>query len=310
MTMPGGSGVLVVDKGPGVTSFDVVAILRRALGVRRIGHAGTLDPAAVGVLPILVGEATKLMPYVMDHDKEYRAVVRLGVVTDTQDMSGRVLATSAVPPLDRQVVEHAVQPFVGRIKQVPPMYSAVHHGGRRLYELARAGIEVPREPREVVVHSIVIEAMTDAALTLAIVCGRGTYIRTLAADLGAALGCGAALEHLTRTRVGPFDLGESVPWDEVTGAMAASLWTRVLPPEAALRDWPTVTLDAGAARAFVHGQMAEVAGHAPGLRAHFVVVKDSSQRLLGVGESLAGGRLVKPARLLHADRLRTGVLPA
>ena len=310
MTVPGGAGVLVAAKGAGVTSFDVVATLRRALGVRRIGHAGTLDPGAVGVLPILIGEATKLMPYVMDHDKEYRALVRLGVVTDTQDLGGRVLSTSPVPPLDRETLEQAVRPFVGRIKQVPPMYSALHHEGRRLYELARAGVEVRREPRDVVVHAIAVEAMTETTITLRIVCGKGTYVRALAADLGASLGCGAAVERLTRTRVGPFRLDEAVPWQEITGPSPARLWERVLPPEAALRGWPTVTLAERAARNFVHGQTAEISGppHGPGSR--FLIVKDPSEIFLGIGESTAGGRLVKPARLLHADRPRTDVLPA
>jgi tRNA pseudouridine55 synthase len=310
MTAHGRSGVLVVDKGPGVTSFDVVALLRRTLGIRRIGHAGTLDPGAVGVLPILVGEATKLMPYVIEHDKEYRALVRLGIVTDTQDLGGRVLSTSPVPPLARQRLEQAVQPFVGRIRQVPPMYSAVHHGGRRLYELARAGVEVARAAREVVVHAIEIETMTETTVTLRIVCGKGTYVRALAADLGASLGCGAAVEQLTRTRVGPFRLADAVAWADVTGAEAARLWERALPPEAVLRGWPLVRLDTRGAHAFVHGQAADVAGLPAETPSRLVMVKDSSDLFLGVGESMAGGRLVKPSRLLHADRPRTDIRPA
>lgn len=310
MTPRGGSGVLVAAKGAGVTSFDVVAILRRALGVRRVGHAGTLDPGALGVLPVLIGEATKLMPYVIDHDKEYRALVRLGVATDTQDLGGRVLSTAPVPALDEATLERALGPFVGRIKQVPPMYSAVHHEGRRLYELAREGREVRREPREVLVHSITVEAVRGATVTLRIVCGKGTYVRTLAADLGAALGCGAAVEHLTRTRVGPFHLDDAVPWPQITGPSPARLWERVLPPEAALAGWPSVSLDTRAARDFVHGQTAEMSGppRAPGSR--FLIVRDPSGIFLGVGEWAAAGRLVRPARLLHADRPRTDVLPA
>jgi tRNA pseudouridine55 synthase len=303
------SGVLVADKGAGVTSFDVVARLRQSLGVRRIGHAGTLDPDAVGVLPILIGEATKLMPYVADHDKAYHAVVRLGVVTDTQDMSGRVLATSPIPRLDRDVLERAVRPFVGRIAQVPPMYSAVHHEGRRLYELAREGRHVAREAREVTVSSIAVDAFDGATVTLSIVCGKGTYVRTLAADLGAALGCGGAVEHLVRTRVGPFSRANAVPWDEITAAARGALWDRVLPPEAALTGWPVVTLDAGSARAFVHGQPAEAALVTLGA-ARFVVVKDAAGVFLGVGERVSNAPLVRPARLLHADPPRPDVLPA
>src|SRR2546425_1553542 len=138
------SGVLVVDKAAGMTSFAVVALVRRRLGPRRVGHAGTLDPGAVGVLPVLIGEATKLMPYLQDMDKEYLATLRFGVRTDTLDLDGRVIATSPVPLLDRDVLTRITRAFVGRIKQVPPMYSALHHEGRRLYELARRGVEVAR----------------------------------------------------------------------------------------------------------------------------------------------------------------------
>src|SRR5256885_135117 len=144
------SGVLVVDKPAGMTSFDVVGRVRVRLRVRRVGHAGTLDPDATGVLPVLIGEATKLMPYIAEHDKEYRAVIRFGVRTDTQDTSGRVLFETAVPSLSRDAVVSAARAFVGRIRQTPPMYSAVHHEGHRLYELAREGGEVERHPRELV----------------------------------------------------------------------------------------------------------------------------------------------------------------
>ena len=148
------SGILPVEKGPGVTSFQVVAHLRRVLRAPRIGHGGTLDPAATGVLPILVGEATKLTPYLVDLDKEYVATVRLGVTTESQDLSGAVLETRPVPALDAGAIEAALTPFVGVIRQVPPMFSALRRGGKRLYELARQGVEVEREPREVTVHSI------------------------------------------------------------------------------------------------------------------------------------------------------------
>ena len=196
------AGVLVVDKTAGVTSFDAVALVRRRLGLKRVGHAGTLDPDATGVLPMLLGEATKLMAYLAEQDKEYVATLRLGLTTDTGDLSGRVLAEAPVGDVDRARVEEACRPFLGRIKQVPPMFSAVHHGGRRLYELAREGLEVVREPREVVIHAIDVQEVSVPQIRLRVVCGKGTYLRTLAADLGAALGCGAAVERLARTRVG------------------------------------------------------------------------------------------------------------
>jgi tRNA pseudouridine55 synthase len=305
----GGSGVLVVDKGPGVTSFDVVALVRRQLRVRRVGHAGTLDPGATGVLPVLIGEATKLTPYLMDQDKEYVATVRFGVTTDTHDIGGRVLAETTVSRLERSLLTEACRPFVGRIKQIPPMYSAVHHEGRRLYELAREGIEVDREPREVTVRSIAVEEVDPPRATLRVVCGKGTYVRVLAADLGAALGYGGAVERLVRCRVGPFDLAGAIPWAGVTGGDAALLWSRVKPAESALAGWRRITLDDRVAAAFVHGQAVEV-GPPAGEDGSHVRVHDAGGALIGVGAVTAGGRQVKPVRILHADRPGTGLLRA
>ena len=302
-------GILVVDKPAGTTSFDVVTLLRRRLGFRRIGHAGTLDPAAVGVLPLLIGEATKLVPYLLDEDKEYLATIRFGVTTDTQDLSGRVLSTTTVPPLTRERLVTATRPFLGRIRQVPPMFSALHHEGRRLYELAREGFEVPREAREVVVHRIGVENVTDVTATLRIVCGRGTYVRTLAADLGAALGCGGAIEFLVRTRVGPFERAQAVSAAEIRSSAPEAVWSRLLPPETALSRWSAVRLGARAAVAFLHGQPGDVAVP-PQVPATLVRVHDELGTMLGVGELLAGGRVVKPSRILHADRPGTRVLPA
>ena len=181
------SGVLPVEKGAGVTSFQVVAHLRRLLRAPKVGHGGTLDPDATGVLPILLGEATKLTPYLVDMDKEYVATIRLGITTETQDLSGAVVATSPVPALDEKLVADALRPFVGLIRQVPPMYSALHHEGRRLYELAREGRTVDREPREVIVHAIDVVSVALPDVVLRVRCGKGTYIRALAADLGKAL---------------------------------------------------------------------------------------------------------------------------
>lgn len=301
------SGVLVVDKAAGCTSFDVVALVRRVLGIRRVGHAGTLDPSAVGVLPILIGEATKLTPYLTDQDKEYVVTVRFGVTTDTQDLTGRVLSESPVPALTIEIVADAARPFLGRIKQVPPMYSAVHHEGRRLYELAREGREVAREPREVVVHAVAVESVTPPTATLRVVCGKGTYVRVLAADLGSALGCGAAVERLVRTRVGPFGLADALASTLLPTLPAEAVWSRVRPPESALDAWPRAQLDPKSAEAFVHGQAVEA--RPEGADRH-VAVHGPDGRLLGVGEVIAGGGWVKPARLLHADDSGPRVVPA
>ncbi|HMH51747.1 MAG TPA: tRNA pseudouridine(55) synthase TruB [Candidatus Acidoferrum sp.] len=309
MTRLSRSGVLVVDKPAGATSFDMVALLRRRLGVRRVGHAGTLDPAATGVLPLLIGEATKLVPFLADEDKEYVATIRFGVTTDTQDLTGRVLSTAAVPSLTPERLIAATRPFVGRIRQVPPMFSALHHRGRRLYELAREGVEVAREPRDVVVHDIAVEAVTEETVTLRIVCGRGTYVRTLAADLGAALGCGGAVERLLRSRVGAFDRERALPAAEVAVATPEGLWARVLPPEAVLGHLRAAHIDDAAATAFVHGQAIDL-GCAFDPPHGVLRVHDESGVMLGIGELTGGGRRLQPSRILHADRPGTRVLPA
>jgi tRNA pseudouridine55 synthase len=304
-----GAGVLVVAKPVGVTSFDVVATARRALAIRRVGHAGTLDPDAAGVLPLLLAEATKLMPYLVDQDKEYRARIRFGMTTDTLDATGRRLSTRAVSGLTRQVLEDVTERFVGTIRQVPPMYSAVHHHGRRLYELARRGLTVEREARDVVVREITVEDTDDSAATLRIVCGKGTYVRVLAAEIGAVLGYGAVVEALERTRVGAFRLAGAVTLDELRESPRDALWARVEPPEAALAGFAAVGLGPEAARLFVHGQSAPVPG-LPTAGAARVRVHAADGVLLGVGEPIAGGARVRPVRVLHVDRPGTRVLPA
>jgi tRNA pseudouridine55 synthase len=301
------SGVLVVSKASGITSFGVVTLVRQKLGVRRIGHGGTLDPGAVGVLPILIDEATKLMPYLLERDKEYVVTLRLGVKTDTQDLGGRILATAPVPPLGAEDLIRATRPFVGLQRQVPPMYSAVHHEGRRLYELARKGIEVPREPRDVMVHAITVEEVAVPMVRLWIVCGKGTYVRALVADLGEALGCGAAVESLLRRRVGPFGLDEALSSSEIAAMPTEAVWARVRSPESALVGWPVVQLEEPAASAFLHGQEV-LAPVPPPAMAGFVVVHAAAGGFLGVGRT-ANGR-IKPARILHADRPGSRVLPA
>jgi len=304
----GGAGVLVVDKGAGATSFDAVAIVRRRLGVRRVGHAGTLDPAATGVLPILVGEATKLTPYLMDQDKEYVATVRFGVTTDTHDMTGRVLSAVEVSGLDRRALEAACRPLVGPIQQVPPMYSAVHHDGQRLYELARKGVHVERTPRAVVVHSIAVEDVVPPRATLRVVCGKGTYVRALAADLGTALGLGAAVERLVRSRVGPFGLEGAVGWGELA-LSGPGLWSRVRPAQTALAGWPGVALDERSAREFLHGQAVHL-GRPEGVAQGHVRVHDRAGLMIGVGLLATDGSRIRPVRILHADRPGTRVLQA
>jgi tRNA pseudouridine55 synthase len=301
------SGILVLDKDAGPTSFDMVALVRRHLGLRRVGHAGTLDPPAVGVLPILLGEATKLMPYLADQDKEYEVTVRFGVRTDTQDLTGRVV--SEVDPVDltAERVYQVSRRLLGAIDQVPPMYSAVHQHGRRLYELAREGVEVERRPRRVQVHAIAVERVTPPTGALRILCGKGTYVRTLVADLGDLLGCGATVETLARLRVGAFRREDGLPSGAMLEMPPAAVWARVLPPESALAGWPVVQLDADGTRRFCHGQPAPVGPGVVAPGAH-VVVRGSDGTFLGVGAER--GSSVKPERIVHADRPGSRVLHA
>ena len=212
------NGLINIYKETGFTSNDVVAKLRGILHQKKIGHTGTLDPDAVGVLVVCLGTGTKLVEMLTDHDKEYIAVVRLGVTTDTQDMSGNILSEEEVH-VSRQELHEAAQAFVGDYDQIPPMYSAIKQGGKKLYELAREGIEVERKPRKVHISALTIlddtHLESDNLFTIEVKCSKGTYIRTLCHDIGLRLGCGASMQHLTRTRVGAFTLESALTLSQV-----------------------------------------------------------------------------------------------
>jgi tRNA pseudouridine55 synthase len=300
------SGLLLADKGPGVTSFQVVAHLRRVLRVPKVGHGGTLDPMATGVLPILLGSATRLTPYVQGQDKEYVTTVRLGVTTDTLDATGRVTAERPVPALDGETIRGVLSRFRGEIDQVPPMFSALHVGGRRLHELARAGVEVAREPRRVRIEALDLLEWAPPRLVLRIVCGKGTYVRSLAADIGEALACGAHVEALSRTRLGPFRLDDAVPWDVIRDGDAGQFLARVLPPDRAVPHLPAAMLDEGAGRRLTHGQRLG-RGQVPS-GCHGPCRLYVGDVFLGIGE--AGPDGLRTLRLLHADLPRARSVPS
>lgn len=197
-------GFLVVDKPEGVTSHDVVAAIRRTCNTKKVGHTGTLDPFATGVLPLALGDATKAIPYLDESEKEYRAVMRLGVTTDTQDFTGRVLRESEVPFVTATMLQDTLSRFTGAILQTPPMFSAVKLDGVPLYKRARRGEEVERSARQITIFSLTLESLNLPFITFSVTCSRGTYVRTLASDIGDALGCGAHLTELRRLRSGPF----------------------------------------------------------------------------------------------------------
>ena len=219
-------GMMTIYKEAGYTSSDVVARLRGILHMKKIGHTGTLDPDAEGVLPVCLGNGTKLCELIADRDKEYVAVMRLGVATDTQDMSGKVLAEISCEEVERTVtcemIREAASEFTGEISQIPPMYSAVKVGGKRLYQYARQGQTVERAARKVTIHELEITSIELPLVTMRVRCSKGTYIRTLCQDIGERLGTGAAMEHLLRTRVGQFRLEDSIKLDDAEAIMKSS----------------------------------------------------------------------------------------
>ena len=234
-------GFLNVDKPYGITSMELVRRIKRACGIKRVGHGGTLDPVATGVVPVCLGQATRLMEYVIDGTKDYRAVIELGVETDTYDSLGQVKETSDPSRVDLAAVERALERFQGVIQQVPPMYSALKKQGKRLYELARAGIEVERDPRDVKVYSTTLVDWSAPLITVEVTCGRGFYMRSLAHDLGQDLDCGAHLKSLIRLRTGPFRVADAIALPEAGELFPPEAWQGALhAPDVVLSGLPAV----------------------------------------------------------------------
>ena len=249
------SGFLNVDKPAGWTSFRVAAVVRRRSGVRRVGHTGTLDPTATGVLLVCLGAATRLSEYVIELPKTYRADVRLGVATDTFDAAGSITSEADPSGVSREQVEMALAGFVGESEQVPPVFSAIKLAGEPLYRYARARREVQPRPRRVVIHRLQLLDFQPPLLTIEMECGKGTYVRSLAHDLGQLLGCGGHLASLVRLRVGPFALEDACPFPRLEQAFAEGRWQALLlPPDAALADWPRIDLTEEQETAVCYGQ--------------------------------------------------------
>jgi tRNA pseudouridine55 synthase len=249
------SGIFNIDKPADWTSFRVVSLVRRLSGVRRVGHAGTLDPAATGVLVVCLGQATRLTEYMMAATKVYRAEVRLGITTDTLDATGTPVGQADPSHISRQQVEEALTAFVGETDQVPPMFSALKYNGEPLYRYARAQRQVERQARRVTIHRLQLLAFQSPLATIEVECGKGTYIRSLAHDLGQQLGCGAHLAALARLRVGPFSLEDACSLAELEAAFREGCWQSLLhPADVALSSWPVVTLSEPQERAVRFGQ--------------------------------------------------------
>ncbi len=252
------NGILIIDKPQGLTSHDVVAKIRRLIGVKRVGHTGTLDPMATGVLGICIGKATRIAEYLSSNDKEYIAEAMFGIVTDSLDTTGRVLNSSDASGVDEEDVSAATQCFVGEILQAPPMVSAVHHEGKRLYELAREGKRIEIQPRRVTISKMELLQFHPGEHPVAkwrVVCSSGVYVRSLCADIGEKLGCGAAMSYLRRIRVGVFDIGNALTLEHIKAMQeSGSLAEALTPIPIALKEWGSVVLDHVMRERILHGR--------------------------------------------------------
>lgn len=291
-------GVLLLDKPVGLTSNGALQAVKHLYQARKAGHTGSLDPLASGLLPICLGEATKISGFLLNADKTYQFTCRLGVTTTTGDAEGEVLTTHPVSALSRDRIEAVLHQFIGGIQQVPPMYSAVKRAGQPLYKLARRGIEVEREPREVVIHELRLLRHQADELECMLRCSKGTYVRALAVDIGNVLGCGAHVAALRRTAIGPYDAASMVTLDvlregvERAGPTALDQW--LLPLDSAVIHWPAISVVGDSAFYLRQGQ-AVLVPRAP--TQGWVRLYEGEQRFLGIGEILGDGR-VAPRRLV------------
>lgn len=296
------NGVLLLDKPAGLTSNGALQRVKWLFRAEKAGHTGALDPLATGVLPLCFGEATKFSQYLLDADKTYRAEARLGVITDSGDADGKIIAEHAVPSLDRTGMEAVLARFRGEIEQVPSMFSALKRDGKPLYELARAGVTVEREARRVTVYRLELEALTATTFSIVARVSKGTYIRSLVEDIGQALGCGAHVTALRRLEAGGFTLAGAVSIAEVERVAEvegeAGLDRLLLPPEALLDGWPVVTLSRENAYHTRRGQAAPAPDLPPGTRVALFEDSGAARAFLGVGETTDDGR-VTPRRLVN-----------
>ncbi|MEC4890552.1 MAG: tRNA pseudouridine(55) synthase TruB [Nitrospira sp.] len=277
-------GVLIVNKEAGWTSHDVVAKVRGLLGGAKVGHAGTLDPAATGVLPLLIGRATRIAEYLVGWDKEYRAVLRLGETTDTQDATGTVLQRVETDGVSSESLRDTVARFVGPQKQLPPMYSAVKIAGRPLYKSARAGQTVERTERDIVIHALDVLAVDGRDITLRVVCSKGTYIRTLCADMGEALGVGGHLLSLERRRVGAMSIDQALTVEQIAAQLAiGTLGQQVWTLDRVLDQLPLCTVSEQDASRVLHGAPISPAGWSGVAEPSTIRIKDGQGRLLAIG---------------------------
>ena len=294
------TGIILLDKPVGLGSTQVLQQVKNLFQARKAGHTGSLDRLASGLLPLCFGEATKVSGFLLDADKRYRSTFRLGVVTNTGDAEGEVIARQEPPQLVEREILRVLAEFKGPIDQVPPMHSAIKHQGQRLYKLAHQGLTVERQPRGVTIHRLELLGFGDGRLRVEVDCSKGTYIRTLAEDIGKRLGCGASVESLHRFGAGPFDAKDMVSLGELEERAERGLDALdelLLPMEAAVAHWPGVSLPDAVAYYLRRGQPVLVP-HAP--TEGWVRIFAAGDRFVGIGEVLDDGR-VAPRRLMNAS---------
>jgi tRNA pseudouridine55 synthase len=305
------NGVININKPVNMTSHDVVDVIRRKAKMKRVGHTGTLDPMATGVLPLCLGQATKIVQFLIAQDKEYSVEMQLGLITDTQDTTGQTTEENDVPDFSHEKIEETLNKFTGEIMQTPPMVSAKHHKGKRLYELARQGVEVKREPCKIHIHELTLKAVELPFIRFDVNCSKGTYIRTLCHDIGQALECGASMSGLVRVRCGAFHINDSTNLNDLESS--EEIEQKLVNINDALSGLPTVVIGSEG-RASINFGRSLNGGSITRRKGDFVsgslvrlTYRDGS--LLAVGEALIGSdqldsfagnlNVIKPVKVFH-----------
>lgn len=294
-------GILLLDKPKGITSNAALQVVKRLYNARKAGHTGSLDPLASGMLPICFGEATKFSQFLLESDKCYEVTAKLGIKTTTGDAEGEVISEKPVPNITREILEQLFLQFTGPIQQIPSMYSAIKQNGQPLYKLARQGLEVTREPRDIQIHGIHYLSHDLTSFSFTVHCSKGTYVRTLVEDMGEALGCGGHVQELRRLTVGPYQMEHMqtlAHLDELAGNQAREIMdSYLLPVDSAIQGWPELVMSEAAIYYLKQGQPV-IAPYAP--TSGWVRISRKNGGFLGVGEILEDGRLA-PRRLVQQN---------
>lgn len=291
-------GLINIVKPPGMTSHDIVSFIRRTYHLKRVGHAGTLDPAAAGVLPVALGSSTRLLEYMTDTDKSYRVELTIGYETDTGDDTGSITNTAICSMPTRNQIEEVLASFLGTIEQVPPMYSAIKIQGKKLYELARAGITIERQARAVTIHAIKLLNLNQQSILFDVTCSKGTYIRSLCTDIGKKINCPVVMSFLVRTRVGSFSLEQAFTLEEIAENPDSAL----LPVDTALSYMPKVVLSSEMATAFKHGQ--NIFGMMDAEKEQTLLrIYDQQNVFIGIGQKNLGATVIIPVKVLLSESI-------